>query len=173
MTDEGAQRREARQFEPPPWEREQFVELLKRRVEEEQVDVEEHDAGDEEVERLAVPPDALAVTPVGGAETPQAVDVETAQTAGAQGAGVEQRELDTMMFELKAQEPSPGRVAWQLGAAVAVFLALLGTALMLWGMVGLVKVLRTSVENRSAGMLVAGTLLFFGAGFVGLAGGLG
>ncbi len=163
MTDQGAQRRQARQFEPPPWERDKFDELKRSRAEEEPVP-EGADAG-------SLPPGEVVL------DAPPLGAFDTAPTPGASGgseiAGIDEERLDTMMFELRAEEPSARQAGWQLRVAVAVFLLIVGTVMILWGMVALVKVTRIEAEQRMLAGLVSLAFLIFGAGFIGLSGWLG
>ena len=159
-------RRDPSQFEPPPWEKEQYDELTKRREEQAAKAAAEAEAAKEAAaaaEAQAAPaetaspgvgpgkPDAGSQGSVPGSKPEDAVD------------GVDPAVMKEMMERLKIEEPE-AKSFWRVRLVVAAFIGVGGAILMIWGMVAF----RASSSNQT-GVLAAVILLLFGFGFIALA----
>jgi hypothetical protein len=156
------ERREARRFEPPPWEREQFERHERERAEREK---REKESALAQLEALG---EATQVVPAEAAIEPPAVtapDEAAAKPAGesADKPAVDEKQLEMMMFELKASEPPVLSQVWmvQLGAGIVV--ALIGIVILVWGIAAFARV--GSPAGPGASVLV-----LFGLGFAGVGG---
>jgi hypothetical protein len=146
----GPQRREPRQFEPPPWEREQFERLERERAREAPAPVAE--PGPPQAVPEAEPP---AVTPTAPAASP----AEAPEIAG----------VDAMLLALKAEEPEAVADVWKYGLVAAAFVGTVGLMLVIWGMVALAR----SAGGGPAGIMGATIMSVMGGLFVGLAAWMG
>jgi hypothetical protein len=204
-----------KKFEPPPWEREAFEELARKReaeAEAARAAAAAQTAADEEASKaaealaelealkaakVAAPPAAAAPAPVGmpGAAVPGLVTAPkpasgapvnrpaeegpqpTGQPTPVGGAALapEERtapaggELDhahaaMLLDQLRTEEPPVAENLWQARAATAGLFGLVGVAIVIFGLVGVV---RTAAAGPGA---VVGGLMFvlFGGVFVGI-----
>jgi len=130
--------RTPRRFEPPPWERDQFEELRRRR----------------ESERPAPGPEA------GDALAQGVVAAAQPAASGADGeAEALPAEVDVMMMELVAQEPDavgPFRMA---GLILAAIVGIVGIGTVIAGVVGLVM---QGGRGGAMGALAASIVIAFG-----------
>jgi len=158
-----AGRRTPKPFEPPPWERDQFDELARRKAEE-AARLEAAAAA----EREAVQAAAAALT---ASEEPAAVPEEGVVTAeqDAAAAGkpaVDQVKLDAMLLELSGQEPSAVREVHRAGAIAAWVLAAFGSVMLGLGIVLLVRggqqALAGSGIIAAVGLFVIGFAIWLG-----------
>lgn len=180
-------RREPRQFEPPPWERDQFERHARERAEREKARLEAEaarqsaeavaqgqaagegtgaDANAEQAENPgASPPGARA-----SAERPRAhVNDPTAAGARAQPAGdlklagtpVDEKQVELMMLELKAEEPTALKGAWMVAVGAGIFMALVGIVIGILGAAAMARVGR-------AGWFGEMVVVTFGLAFVGI-----
>ena len=167
------ERREARTFEPPPWERDQFERLAKERAEREAAQAAEA-AARAAVELAASEGSAaIGVAPaVAGVNPASAFDAEEAQIAASPfasaGAGsapgpVDERQIAVMMMDLKSEEPPALGSAWIAVMVAAIVLGATGIVLTAWGLVELAR-----AGGSSFGALGGGVLTMFGLGFAGL-----
>jgi hypothetical protein len=81
------------------------------------------------------------------------------------GTGVDDARMSELMAGLKAEEPSNAKFYW-LGNAIAGVLALIGAVLMIWGIVAF----QATQGKGLQGSLGAGVMMFFGVGFIAVAG---
>jgi len=151
-------RREAKRFEPPPWEREAFEDLERKRVEQ------------QEAEQAAAPqappaePEAAPEAQQSEAEKPEAA----AQGLGPEeGGATSEPQLDEgkvaeMLAGLSAEEPREYRSLWRIAIASAIVLGAIGAVLIIWAMAAIVGARETGAVGLTGGFV----LLFFGAGFV-------
>jgi len=158
-----APRREAKQFEPPPWEKEAFEDLERKRAQE------------RAAEQPAVEPDAVAETgqaAAGAGEDEQGLEVQPA-TAEAEATGEPSSDEETdsqldeakvveMLADLSAEDPPGNRTLWRVAVASAIVLGAIGAVLIMWAMAAIVGARRTGAVGWAGGLV----LLFFGAGFV-------
>jgi len=165
-------RREARQFEPPPWEQELYdqfapqAEATKQAAEQEQPQVVETsavgaDAGSSSLDDLLA---AVARQEIGvrGA-VPPAAESETAETDRPAEAGLDEKQVEQMLIQLRAEEPDVRRQTQPIALAAGLVMIGLGFAVVVWGLYGLTR------GGRGAfGATAALILLLFGAGFVGV-----
>jgi hypothetical protein len=166
-----SERREARQFEPPPWERDQF-ERQKREQAEREAAAETARAqvlAQQEAARAAQEAAGLseptAATTAGESSETGAIgsDGEVGASEAAPKAEIDERQVALMMLDLRAEEPPALEGAWVVNMAAGLIVALVGFASSIWGGVALAR----------RGLPVAGTLggfilLAFGLGFLGL-----
>lgn len=162
-----AERREAKQFEPPPWERDAFEELQRRRSQEENVST---NAPEEAVEQN---PQAergtgtsggdpttgeapVAKEPIGGHQVEPPAPVKTGAQAKHQ---VDERVVIELMAGLKAEEPSVQPAVQWISLFSALVIAAIGTVMILWGMAALIG----SRASGPTGAFGGTVLLFFGA----------
>jgi len=116
MTDDSG-RRQRRQFEPPPWERDKFEEIARRRAEDEEREAQRQaprseDAGpDRPVETAAVEPPAR----VAGVEP--------------ESGGVDERKIAAMLIELSGEEGSATKPVTRAARYVAIAMIVLGGAM--------------------------------------------
>ena len=120
-----AEKKEPRPFEPPPWEKDAFEELEKRRAE---------SAADE----VAEAPSA-------------AIDEEPAPRAEHGRAPVAEGEMLELLGMLAEEEPRANREYWRVGAAVGLFLVALGGVLIIWATAAWVSSMRTGVVGTFGG----------------------
>ncbi|HEY3317680.1 MAG TPA: hypothetical protein VGK50_04595 [Coriobacteriia bacterium] len=148
-------KREARQFEPPPWEREQFESLQERfeedaRIEPEQVPAEPERAPAEEPEESSGD-EATAPAP-----SPQAKP-ERAEPAP----GVPQAELDAMLARLRAEEPKVDEHLKSVTVFASVIAMILGVSMLVWGLYATMTA-RGHMASLVGAVIVIGMGLVFG-----------
>jgi len=141
-------RREPKRFEPPPWERDQFEQLEKKRS--------EHEAPTTDAE--GTPGGEGQPTETG--ERPQGTARH--ESGPAPEAELDPVMLDEMMFQLRAEEPSATSGLWKVGLAAAAVMLAVGAVMMVWGIVAL----RTTKGAGATGTMGASILLLFGGVFV-------
>lgn len=159
-------RREAKKFEPPPWERDSFDELARQRADEaaeedlarainELTGAESEAAGDAQPEGRA---DAVPEEQVGPAESVEANEEKTG-TAGE----IDQAQLTEMLANLSIEEPSSVRDVYRLGVLGALASIAVGVMLLVWGVVAFIRSTRDGQANAietsvfgSAGMAFIG-----------------
>lgn len=159
--DNGPGRREAKGFEPPPWEQEQFEELQRRRAE-------ERAAREAETESE---PRAPALAPTEQAQEARQEEgagarAEEATTASA-GSAEDGPQLDDkvaarMLAELSAEEPRANRGFWRIGLASSASVIVLGAVLMIWGIVGLMRTMNSGPTGVMGGLI----LIIMGVSFI-------
>ncbi|MDP2400729.1 MAG: hypothetical protein Q8M66_02010 [Actinomycetota bacterium] len=158
-------KRPAKQFEPPPWERSQFEELQKsRRAEEDDAHIEQ------EISRITEDSETNARTELSA----QSAAVVTAASSDAvpitpappvsEPTDVDPAVLE-MLVKLSAEEPPPSEAIWKVGLLSSLTVASLGVMMLVWGIIGLVSAASESPAGRMGGVI----LMTFGAGFIGLA----
>jgi hypothetical protein len=169
----GADKRQPRGFEPPPWEQEQFNELQRQRAEREAAEAEVEGAEAEAAEAGAAeqpaPKPVATEEPVAPAPAGAEAGAEP-QAAGDDGekkadVTVDDGRMTELMAGLKAEEPGSAKFYW-LGNAMAIGLALIGAVLMIWGIVAL----QATAGKGMQGSLGATVMIIFGAGFIAIAG---
>jgi hypothetical protein len=144
------ERREPKGFEPPPWEKEAFEELRRRR------------------EQAPAQADAVegAESGVPGAiEEPAGVAEEKPTTGDGSPRVVEDREVVVMLASLAAEEPNAQHGIHAVALSAAAVLVVFGLVLVVWGVVALVRSGRTG----DVGLLGGSLFLFFGVAAVGFA----
>lgn len=162
MTD-SQNRRPPKPFEPPPWERDRFDELARRRQEaQEETEIAEALAA---LAKQQVSAEPAAPPP---AEEQPPVAAEPAQQAAPAAAPTERSELDdkivdAMFVQLRAEEPAHDESLWKVSLVFSAFSALIGSVLVVWGLAALMK-----TGSAAAGMIGGSILLAFGGMFVGI-----
>ena len=151
-----------RTFEPPPWEREQFEELARRK----------------EAERIAAEAAAgTVIEPPAVAETPEIAEQPAPKTeSGKEGQDVrtktvsaeaaEDARAEALLIGLRNEDPPFGEELWKVAVAAGAVLASVGAILVVWGVFAIATVRRTG----ATGSLGGGILVVFGLGFVGVGG---
>lgn len=159
-------RREARQFEPPPWEREQF-----ERHKREQAELE---AAAEEARAKVLAEQAALAAQAAAENLEQPAPAEAAPSTGNEQASpstespraeVDDKQVAMMMMDLRAEEPAALEGAWVVNLAAGIVVALVGFASGVWGVAALSK-----PGLPAAGRLGGFILLGFGLGFLGVGG---
>jgi len=129
--------RDARQFEPPPWEREQFEQLARQRAEQ----LEAEETARAVVEQPSVFP------PVAEGES-----------------GVDDQQIEAMMIGLRAEEPPLFGGTWIVTTMAAIVLGAVGLMLLVWGFTEAAKRGAGLTGAMGAGILVVFGLGFCGTG---------
>lgn len=163
------ERRERKQFEPPPWERDAFEELQRQREAEQPVP----QPAQPEPEPVAAPPAAVppvAATPVQEARQPQTEavrppDAAEAPPQEASKQGPSEAEVLELLAGLAAEEPDATAPAMQVTVGASIVLLPIGAMMLFWGMAALA---RAASAQAGAGVARTGAvvLIMFGAGFV-------
>lgn len=172
-------KREARRFEPPPWEREQFERQAREQAEREAAAQEARARvlAEEEAARAAdrqtENPSATGGAEVGGPVAVMAAMVPQPETGAAAGDAeptapayateVDEKQVAIMMLGLRAEEPAALESAWVINLAAGSVVVLVGFAVGVWGGAALAR-----PGLPPAGTLGGVVLLGFGLGFMGI-----
>jgi hypothetical protein len=140
-------RREAKRFEPPPWERDRFDALQQREAEVDQPE-----------ESGSAPAAGAGPAEAGPAEAEPASVVESTPDAASEA------KVGTMLIQLSAEEPKIGHHVKTVGVFSAGLLMFVGLCMLVWGAM-LLLVARGNIGASA----IALTVLFMG----GLFGGVG
>lgn len=136
-------------FEPPPWEREAFD-----RFQQERAKSRAAEELDEQLRRVRQPEPAQPV-----AETPAPpVDQHTV---------VPEAKIDSMLIQLRAEEPSVATVNKPVVNAVIVFLAIAGIAIIVMSALLFRDVRTVDPASKMLGATMSLAVLFTGLGFLG------
>jgi hypothetical protein len=175
-----SERREPKQFEAPPWERDAFDELARAKAEEQAA------AEAAAAQAAAAEAEAVAAAAAKAAESVAAMDeaasMEAAGSAGAaeptpvsgedvapedgSQAKVSEAQVTEMMAGLRAEEPTSMQSYGAIAIALSVLTGLVGVVMLVWAMAMFV-----SANARGTGRvgLVSGSIVaFFGALFISL-----
>jgi hypothetical protein len=151
------QRRHKPTFEPPPWEREQFEELARRKQEEAVIPLvpDVREPADEDLTGLAENIVVVAEdsTPEAGAESEPEDEAPK----------LDEKQMALLMMRLRAEEPRPEKVYWKAITASGVVCVLVGLFLTTWGVVVAV----TPKKPGPVGVIMVVGLVGFGLGFLG------
>ncbi len=161
-----SERREARRFEPPPWEQEAFEELRRQRTaaEAEQVAKETKGAAAEAAAEEMIEPQAEAGEPQSQVEVaakPAADAMDSASGTAGQIELDDARVLE-MMAGLAAESPRSSTMATHLMMWLGALIALFGLGLMVWGWVLMARA-QGSARTLSLVLVVMG-LAYIGVG---------
>jgi hypothetical protein len=142
-------RREGKKaFEPPPWERDQFEELARRREA-------------EQVVTAAPAGETTAATEgVAGASQPEAPAPSIASRKSLE----EDPRVQAMMVGLKKEEASNRMDPWRVVVSAGVVLASVGGVLVVWGAFAMAA----ARGSGAMGLLGGGVLVVFGCVFFGV-----
>lgn len=159
-----ANRREARRFEPPPWEADAFKELELRRATKET----REDTGTGAVGATADEHTGQSVAG-GVADEPASRSVGPAGSesgAAPAGGAASRAELDdevvaALMARLRDEEPSAANY-WVAWVVVGFLMMVLGSVMLIWAMAAYMK-----PDAGQVGTTGGSILLLFGAGFIG------
>ncbi len=141
-----SERREPKRFEPPPWERDAFLERERQQAQESEAPVADQPAAPE-----AAP-----------AEAPSEPEPGPPMVAEKKPAVIEEARMIELMAGLAAEEPKAGAGLWRFAIGVALFLAALGGVLVIWGVAAIVGSSRTGAVGATGGSVI----LLFGGGFI-------
>jgi len=151
------ERREPAKFEPPPWERDQFDELAKARVEPGPAE-----AGGSE-QGSPVPAATMAEQVVEAVR--ESVKDDPGEGSEAQGSQpappIDPKKLEVMLMGLRAEEPRPEAAYWKVTTIAGALCAVIGLAITVWAVVAFVTLTKSGVR----GVTLATVLLVFGLGF--------
>ncbi|GAB4286123.1 MAG: hypothetical protein Kow0067_09670 [Coriobacteriia bacterium] len=140
-------KRQARSFEPPPWEKEAFDRFRRERAEREK-DAELEAA----LESIRSPEAAQAEAP----ETPAAEPLEASTVLSAVPSDIEER-ADAMLIELRAEEPEV-RTDWKgVSLWVSALLVIAGLGFVIWS--GILFARSGGAGGEGAAMATFGSLL--------------
>jgi hypothetical protein len=175
MSDDADQKK-PRGFEPPPWEREQFEELARRR------------AAAAEAAAAEAEAEGAAASSTGAPETPtpaQGMPAETSEDAmtatgdgttphqpeapAQEAAKADPRVADAMLFELSGQEGPTMAPLLRAGKAVAGLMGAIGLAILVLGVWTSTQA-AAAEETVGAGTAGGGIIMIFGLLVVGMAG---
>ena len=153
-------------FEPPPWEKEQFDELERRKAAEKAAEGSTEQATG--AAAVGEEPSTAGPAPEKQEERPLAREPETrgdtaqAETAsaGPKGEPVSQPSIEAMLVQLKGEEPPVGKGIWKVSLAVSFVVVVIGLAVSTVGLVAL------SRRLGQAGTLGGFVLLTFGISFI-------
>ncbi len=147
-------RREAKRFDPPPWEKDAFEQLQHRKTAEEQEHVEQVDAPSKgaEVAETQTPP---ATGQPGEVQFEERVPQSESST-------LEDRHVIEMMARLAEQEPKLQEKTWKPAVFSAMVAGALGSMLTVWGVVALFRGWSAGLTAVAAALV----LIVFGIGFV-------
>ncbi len=178
MGDEGfnfppSERREPKQFEPPPWERDAFDERARAKEAERQA-AEAAKAAEAEAVAAAAARATAAVESMDAATGPvqEPSSESEPEATGLTQSPVEsepkvsEAELTEMMAGLRAEEPTSMQTYGAIAIALSVFTGLIGAVMLIWAMAMFV-----SANARGTGRVgvISGSIVaFFGALFIGL-----
>lgn len=163
MSDQGfdfrppAEKRAPKAFEPPPWERDAFEELERKRA---------HEVAQQEsaAVRAAVSEPQEEVRPP-ETETPATSLGPEAPGPGSEGGGVPESVVLELMAGLAAEEPTATEAYSGVALGTAIFLVALGGVLVVWAMAALVGARVTGWIGQMTGTgLGLFGLFFFGMG---------
>ena len=174
-------RREPKRFEPPPWERDRFEEIERKRADE----LDEERRAREALLGLAATEEAAEPA---GQEAPPAGEAESAEVAvpvsdrepvpaptdGTAPSGTKAAQLDAMIIGLSAEERDTfggDSFAWGMGAAA--LLGFVGTVMLAYAVVALVRTGGAGGEAGTLALAGAGVVGFFGLVIMGSAAWLG
>ena len=142
-----------RAFEPPPWEREAFEALARKRAEEQAA-----------LEALAAAKRAASGSEAATAEDAPAGDAPAAEPAQPAAPAVDDRQVQVMLMELGREETTPTRSVQLIARIAAVITGLIGAGMLAAGIFALQK-----AGGSTVGVMGSGALSVFGMCFFGMA----
>lgn len=152
-------KREARKFEPPPWEREQFEALEQRRAED-SPPAEQPEPGPGEARTPPVTEEASAAPEPVSAETPAEEPEQRGRLTG-NALPIPEAQVDTMLIQLSAEEPKVDRHLKSVGLFASAIVMLLGVSLLAQGVIAMLKA-RGTFAGMIGALIVAGFGAFLG-----------
>jgi hypothetical protein len=150
------ERRDPKQFEPPPWEQDAFAELERKRLqaEEERRRAEQEAAEDQARSEAESKPSEQPAPP----EPEQAEELQPKPQ-------LEERVVIEMLAGLAAEEPSPRQSYSAVAIVVGAGVAVLGAVMVVWAVAALVGAQRSGLVGTVAGTgLGLFGFFFFGMG---------
>jgi hypothetical protein len=178
MTDD-ADHKKPRGFEPPPWEREQFEELARRRAAAAEAAAAEAAANMAPEAQAPAQEPTLAPAQDAAAEVGGGASIEPEPPAGPAPPGpegapegrakVDERVADAMLFDLSGQEGPTLAPLRRAGKAVAGLVGAIGLAILGLGVWTSAQA-AAAEESVGAGTMGAAIIMIFGLLVVGMAG---
>lgn len=157
-------KREAGQFEPPPWEREQFEELQRRRQEQDRLEqASEHVAAPVEQTPIVEPQPNMAARE-DEASPEEVVSKEPQTESPPRETGADDKMMAAMLLQLQAEEPARNEALWKIGIVFSIGAIAIGLVLLVWGFVAMVR----TGSLGATGVVGSTILMAFGGLFVGL-----
>jgi membrane-bound ClpP family serine protease len=156
-------RRQPRQFEPPPWEKDQFEALARERAEQERAKREAAFAAaaaaaeQEAREKEASGSEPDVVEPDGRGSAPEEGLVARVE--------LDERQVELMMMGLREEEPPALQAMWLVNLIAGSLVGLVGLALGAWGLAALLN-----AKLGGAGKLGGMVMVVFGLAFIGIGG---
>jgi hypothetical protein len=159
----GGDKREARRFEPPPWERARFEELEKRRREEAREAERQRVEQEQGPERTSEPPEltqeelaalAAAKATVASREKRQP---KASESDNDPPLPVPQAHVDLMLMQLAAEEPSVEEHVKPIGLFAAGIMMVIGVSMSAWGVYGMVR-----AQGQPMGLIGTSVVLMLG-----------
>lgn len=146
-------------FEPPPWEKEAFEALARRREEE----AEAARIAAEALAGAVVSPAVEVVTVAAAVPAETAVSESSDEGVAASAVVLEERHVQAMLMQLRHEEPRFGKNAQAIGLVAVGFTAVIGLAMLVGGL------LVASSSNGKATALAGGAVIcIFGLSFLGM-----
>jgi len=170
-------KRDVRQFEPPPWEREAFDALARKKAEEQAaldllaaLNPSAKDPGELQAEAMAAEVLAARAVAARAAESAAGVDdpAIASTVAPATVAAVDERQVQAMLLELSKEETigvGPVRLIARIAAAIT---AAVGLGMLVGGLMSL-GTARDAAKRTLATTMASGALSVFGMCFVAIA----
>ncbi|MDI6692056.1 MAG: hypothetical protein QMD76_01905 [Anaerosomatales bacterium] len=141
-------RREPRKFEPPPWERDAFEEL-KRRKEQERAERELEEA----LERARLAAELPAEEQSGAPEARPVAEAAAPESTG-RPAQIDERQVERMLIQLSLEEPRATQQVSTVATAVAAGMAAAGLGFVVWSAVLFARTRATTDAVPAASPLV-------------------
>lgn len=148
-------RRERKEFEPPPWEKDAFGE--RARLREDPIPFKSE--ADELLEDVTQPVPKPH-------HTPKAEPGTTAKPPHKTGTAPDDTHIASMLFELRAEDPPASREIHKVGIIAGLVLVTVGVLLVIWAIVMLTIAARRAGQG-STGAMIGLTVLMLGFGFIG------
>lgn len=148
-------RRERKEFEPPPWEKDVFGKVVKKRAEVAPFKPEP----DESATQASEPDTQPLIIPTAEPDT-------AAQLQQKQPVSPDDRHIASMLFELRAEDPPATSEFHKVGMVAGFVLVTVGVPLVIWAIVMISIASRRSGQGSTGGMIGL-TVLMLGVGFAG------
>lgn len=180
MSDQGfdfqkpVERREAKSFEPPPWETAQFEEFARARAERESAAVDEpvetvspsaelaaaitEAAREKEAAQSAVQEAVAGEDPTEGSEQDAADEVADEAAAAPV---ISDAHLEAMLVRLASEEPKADKAVAGVKYGVGLFLGSVGSVVLIWGIAGMTKA--SAVASKAGAPPAAKSAVWAGA----------
>ena len=146
-------RRERKEFEPPPWEKDVFGEVAGKRAEAAPLKPESDEPTRQAPELVTQPPGIPITDPATQPQQKKPVSPDDTHIA-------------SMLFELRAEDPPATREFHKVGMVAGFVLVTVGVLLVIWAIV-MISIASRRAEQGSTGAMIGLTVLMLGFGFAG------